>query len=90
MLFASQQYTSPTKEGISFHKDKWIVLMFLAALLGAASALYDKYLLQRAMLDPVAMQAWFSVYMLLIVSVILAALKELFLLLRFLPVRKTG
>ncbi len=62
------------KEGISFHKDKWVVLMFLAALLGAASALYDKFLLQRAMLDPVGMQAWFSVYMLLIVSVILAAL----------------
>lgn len=34
------------KEGIRFTHDKWIFFIFLAAALGAISALYDKYLMQ--------------------------------------------
>jgi len=62
------------KEGIAFHRNKWILLMFLAAALGAVCSLYDKYLLQVANLPPVGLQAWFSLYMLLIVAAILLLL----------------
>ncbi len=51
------------KEGIHFHRDRAVTLMIVATLLGAASALYDKYLLQIAKLSPVVVQAWFSIYL---------------------------
>lgn len=51
------------KEGIKFHKDRWVALMLAATLLGAASALYDKFLLQNLKLPPAAVQAWFSIYL---------------------------
>tara|TARA_R110002049_G_scaffold2750_8_gene22147 strand:+ start:58612 stop:59496 length:885 start_codon:yes stop_codon:yes gene_type:complete len=50
-------------EGIHFHRDRWVALMVIATLLGAASALYDKYLLQHASLSPSVVQAWFSIYL---------------------------
>jgi len=49
-------------EGIRFHKDKWVGYMMIATLIGACSAIYDKYLLQNAHLDPATVQAWFSIY----------------------------
>ena len=51
------------KEGIRFHRDRWIALMFGATLLGSASAIYDKYLLQTMQLSPAVVQAWFSIYL---------------------------
>ncbi len=51
------------KEGIHFHRDRYVALMVAATLLGAASALYDKYLLQNEGLHPAAVQAWFSIYL---------------------------
>lgn len=51
------------REGIHFHRDRWVVLMVAATLLGAASSLYDKVLLQRMALPPAAVQAWFSIYL---------------------------
>lgn len=50
-------------EGISFHRDRSIWLMYLATLSGSASALYDKYLLQTVGLHPATVQAWFSIYL---------------------------
>ncbi len=50
------------KEGIHFVKSKSVLLMVAATLLGASSALYDKYLLQDAGLGPGEVQAWFSIY----------------------------
>ncbi len=50
------------KEGIHFVKNKAVFYMIAATLLGASSALYDKYLLQKAHLSPGQVQAWFSVY----------------------------
>lgn len=50
-------------EGIRFHRDKWVGCIIIATLLGALSANYDKYLLQSARLSPAAVQAWFSIYM---------------------------
>ena len=51
------------KEGIIFTKNRWILLVFLATVSGAASALYDKHLLRNAGIDPVTLQVWFSFYL---------------------------
>lgn len=50
------------REGIHFVKDKAVFYMIAATLLGAASSLYDKFLLQSAGLTPGQVQAWFSLY----------------------------
>ncbi len=62
------------REGIHFHRDKGVFLMVGATLLGALSALYDKFLLQTAAITPSAVQAWFTIdlALLLIPAVILS------------------
>lgn len=50
------------REGIYFQRDRGIGWMVAATLFGAASALYDKFLLQHAALSPGQVQAWFSWY----------------------------
>lgn len=50
------------REGIHFHRNKAVLFMAGATLLGAASSLYDKYLLQAAHLSPGQVQAWFTIY----------------------------
>lgn len=54
------------REGIHFHRDKGVFLMVGATLLGALSALYDKFLLQTAAIPPSAVQAWFTLYLALL------------------------
>lgn len=54
------------KEGIHFHRDRGVWWMVGAMVLGAASALYDKFLLQSTGLSPSTVQAWFSVDMALL------------------------
>lgn len=51
------------REGIHFHRDRWVAMMIAATLLGAFSAVYDKYLLQTVGLSPAVVQAWFSIYL---------------------------
>ncbi|MGJ8641487.1 MAG: EamA family transporter [Opitutaceae bacterium] len=53
-------------EGIRFHRDKWVGFIIVATLLGSCSALYDKYLLQILDLKPATVQAWFSIYLVLV------------------------
>ena len=53
-------------EGIHFHRDKWVGYMIAATLIGACSAIYDKFLLQNAALRPATVQAWFSVYLVVV------------------------
>lgn len=55
-------------EGIRFHKDKWVGFMIAATLIGACSAIYDKYLLQVQGFDPPTVQAWFSVYLVAVMA----------------------
>ena len=50
------------REGIFFYKNKWIALSILATMLGAVSAMYDKLLIQRFGYSPLAVQAWFTIY----------------------------
>ncbi len=49
------------KEGISFKSNKWVLFMTLATLIGSASGLFDKYLIRHY--DRLAMQCWYSIYM---------------------------
>jgi drug/metabolite transporter (DMT)-like permease len=51
------------REGIHFHRNKWIGFLMAGTLFGAASSLYDKYLLGRARFSVPTVQAWFSVYL---------------------------
>lgn len=64
MMFLSYWWFSVigSREGILFHNNRWIALMILATLLGAGSAMYDKFLIQRLNYPPMAVQAWFSIY----------------------------
>jgi drug/metabolite transporter (DMT)-like permease len=50
-------------EGIHFHRDKWVGFLGLGTILGACSALYDKYLLGRAGFSVATVQAWFVIYL---------------------------
>jgi len=49
-------------EGIRFSRNTWVWSLFLGTLVGAASGLYDKHLLQSARLPALALQFWFTLY----------------------------
>ncbi|MGB7329712.1 MAG: EamA family transporter [Rubripirellula sp.] len=51
------------REGIYFHRSRPVAMMVTATLLGALSAIYDKYLLQSVAIPPTTVHAWFSVYL---------------------------
>jgi drug/metabolite transporter (DMT)-like permease len=51
------------REGVHFHRNKWVVFIVLGAMSGAASSLYDKYLLGTLKFTVPTVQAWFSVYL---------------------------
>lgn len=55
---------SGKSEGIDFGHDKWVFLLVAAVLLGAASGLYDKYLMspQYLGLDRDQVLSWYSLY----------------------------
>ena len=55
------------KEGINFKHNKWIYFIVLAAVLGAVSGLYDKYLMAPPEnggvgLDRMIVQSWYNIY----------------------------
>ena len=52
------------REGVHFHRDKWVGFLVIGTLFGAVSSLYDKYLLGQAHFSVPTVQAWFSVYLL--------------------------
>lgn len=56
------------KEGVHFHRSRWILFLFLATLIGTFSSLYDKYLFQRLDYAPMLVQFWFAFYNLLLFS----------------------
>lgn len=61
------------KEGISFHRNRWVVLVITATILGAASGLYDKFLLSDGRFSPATVQAWFSIYLTIFFAPLLLA-----------------
>ena len=73
---------SGKKEGIGFKSNVWVLLLVAAAVLGACSGLYDKYLMASsgAGLDRLFVQGWYNLYQAVIMGVIM--------LLVWLPERK--
>lgn len=63
---------SGKKEGISFHRNKWVFFMILAAIAGALSGLYDKFLMQK--FSPTAVQFWFNSYQCLLMFIVMVVL----------------
>lgn len=59
---------SSRREGVDFAHDRWILCIAAAALTGAASGLYDKYIMTR--LDPVFVQSWYNLYQFLMMAVV--------------------
>lgn len=77
---------SGRKEGIDFKHDRYIYYVVLAAVLGAISGLYDKYLMAPLSeggigLDRMVVQSWYNIYQLFMMGIVI-----LFL---WLPKRKT-
>lgn len=66
---------SGRREGISFTHNRWVVFVALAALFGAVSALYDKFLMRS--LQPVLVQSWFNLYQCLLMALLLVVLNAL-------------
>lgn len=60
---------SGKREGILFTHNKWVVFVALAALFGAVSALYDKFLMRT--LEPILVQSWFNLYQCLLMALLL-------------------
>ncbi len=50
-------------EGVHFHRNQWVGCLVVGALLNATSGLYDKYLLGRLGLHAATVQAWFMIYL---------------------------
>ena len=71
---------SGKKEGIDFKHNKWIFFIVMAAVTGAISGLYDKYLM--TFLNPMLVQSWYNLYQVFIMCPVL--------LLLWYPRRKTS
>jgi Predicted membrane protein len=63
-----------SREGFSLRHSAWLWMAIGATMLGAVSALYDKYLLK--FYEPLEVQAWYSLYQLIIMSVIVVVLNR--------------
>lgn len=62
-------------EGISLRHSRWLWMAIGAAVLGAVSALYDKYLLRY--FQPLEVQAWYSLYQCLIMTATILVLRRM-------------
>lgn len=67
---------SGRREGIDFRHNRWIFCIVIAAVLGAVSGLYDKYLMAKPEngglgLDRMLVQGWYNIYQMLMMAVVL-------------------
>ena len=70
---------SGKREGIHFSSNRWVFLLALAALTGAMSGLYDKFLMAPmeaggAGLNRYFVQGWYNLYQAIIMSVVLMSI----------------
>ena len=63
---------SGKKEGIDFKHNRWIFLLVMAAVMGAVSGLYDKYLMKQ--FAPMLVQSWYNIYQVFIMCPIILLL----------------
>jgi len=66
---------SGKREGIDFVNNRWVAFVALAALFGAVSALYDKYLMRS--IQPIVVQSWFNVYQCVLMGVVISVMNAL-------------
>lgn len=59
---------SSRREGVDFTHNIWILFIALAAVTGAVSGLYDKFIMTR--LDPVFVQSWYNLYQFGLMSIV--------------------
>ncbi len=64
---------SGKKEGIHFKSNRWILFIVLATFTGAASGLYDKYLLSHGF-NRMTVQVWYAYYQMAMMGIILLTL----------------
>ena len=67
---------SGKREGINFRSNRWIYFVVLAAILGAVSGLYDKFLMAAPKdggvgIDHMAVQSWYNLYQMLMMLIAL-------------------
>ncbi len=62
-------------EGFSLRSSKWIWMAIGAAVLGAVSGLYDKYLM--TLYKPLEVQAWYSLYQCLLMTLTIFTLRQI-------------
>ncbi len=62
------------REGFSFRHSRWLLMAIGATTLGAVSALYDKYLMR--LYTPLEVQAWYTLYQVVIMGVIILAIRR--------------
>lgn len=70
---------SGKKEGVDFQHNKWIYFLLLAAILGAVSGLYDKYLMAPfesggLALNRMVVQCWYNIYQMFLMGCVMALL----------------
>ena len=63
------------KEGIYFASSRWVMFVAVSAILGAVSALYDKFLMRS--MEPIAVQSWFNLYQCVMMGCIALIFKAL-------------
>lgn len=56
------------REGLVFHRNRWVLYMILGTLAGAGSGLYDKHLLGTLGYRASTVQAWFTLYMVVVIA----------------------
>ena len=61
-------------EGFSLRSSRWLWMAIGAAVLGAVSALYDKYLLRR--FEPLEVQAWYSLYQCIMMTAVIMIIRR--------------
>ena len=62
---------SGKREGIDFKHNLWILLLVCAAILGACSGLYDKFLMGSIGLPAFFVQSWFNIYQTIVMLLLL-------------------
>ena len=66
---------SGKREGIDFMRNKWVAFIAMAAVFGAVSALYDKYLMRRV--EPIVVQSWFNIYQCVLMGLIILVMNAM-------------
>lgn len=65
---------SSRREGVNFGSNIWILCIGLAAVSGAVSGLYDKYIMTQ--LEPLFVQSWYTSYQLIMMSISVAIISR--------------